>query len=98
MANWYNGSLDDNLDPNLDLDLKKLRDMAIVGNGNVSMDISRVFLKNPKLLEPYDAPTKVIEHLKKLKLKNLSVIGRRGVIQSAFTIKEIREISRIEKV
>ena len=98
MANWYNGSLDDKLDPILDLDFENLRDMAIIGNGNVSMDISRVLLKNPKLLEPYDAPSKVIEQLKKHKLKNLSVIGRRGVIQSAFTIKEIREISRIEKV
>ncbi|CDW82125.1 UNKNOWN [Stylonychia lemnae] len=98
MANWYNGSLDDILDPEQDLDLQNLKDMAIIGNGNVAMDISRVLLKNPKLLQPFDAPTPVIEQLMKLKLKNLSVIGRRGVIQSAFTIKEIREISRIENV
>jgi hypothetical protein len=31
-------------------------------------------------------------------VKNIQIIGRRGVVQSAFTIKEIREISRIDKV
>ena len=47
MANWYNGSLDDNLDLENDLNLQNVRDIAIIGNGNVAMDISRVFLKDP---------------------------------------------------
>lgn len=61
MANWYNGSLDDDLDYGRQLDLEHVRDVAIIGNGNVAMDISRVMLKEPQLLEPFDAPSKVIE-------------------------------------
>ena len=98
IVNWYNGSLDNNLDYEKELNLEHVRDAAIVGNGNVSMDISRVLLKDPSLMAPYDIPTGVLEHLKKSSIKNLSIIGRRGVIQSAFSIKEIREISRIQNL
>lgn len=73
--------------------MKNVRDIAIIGNGNVAMDITRVLLKNPRLLEPYDAPSSVVEHLKRSNLRNLSLVGRRGVVQTAFTIKEIREVS-----
>jgi hypothetical protein len=65
MANWYNGSLDDDLDYEKELNLEHVKDIAIVGNGNVAMDISRVLLKESQVLAPYDAPTSVIEHLKK---------------------------------
>lgn len=98
MANWYNGSLDNDLDLDKDLDLPHVRDIAIIGNGNVAMDISRVFLKDPSLLHPYDSPSSVVDHLKKSSVKNINIVGRRGVVQSAFTIKEIREISRIKDV
>jgi hypothetical protein len=38
--------------------------VAIIGNGNVAMDIARVLSKDSRLLAPYDAPSTVIEHLK----------------------------------
>lgn len=49
MANWYNGSLDKAEDFSIDQDLglEHVRDVAIIGNGNVSMDITRVLLKEP---------------------------------------------------
>jgi len=65
IVNWYNGSLDDNLDYEKDLDLEHVKDVAIVGNGNVAMDISRMLLKDTAVLAPYDSPSHVIEHLKK---------------------------------
>jgi adrenodoxin-NADP+ reductase len=65
MANWYNGSLDDDLNYDRDLRLEAVKDVSIIGNGNVAMDISRVLLKDPSILEPYDAPSEVINHLKK---------------------------------
>jgi adrenodoxin-NADP+ reductase len=61
MANWYNGSLDDDLDYKQQLGLEHVKDVAIIGNGNVAMDISRVILKEPSLLAPFDAPSHVIE-------------------------------------
>jgi adrenodoxin-NADP+ reductase len=71
MANWYNGSLDDDLDYDKKLDLEHVKDVAIIGNGNVAMDISRVILKEPSLLAPFDAPSRVIEQLKKSKLRSI---------------------------
>ena len=72
--------------------------MAIIGNGNVAMDISRVLLKEPELLAPFDAPSHVVESLRKSAVRSIQMIGRRGVVQTAFTIKEIREVSRIKGI
>lgn len=47
IANWYNGSLDNDIDYQRDLNLENVRDLAIIGNGNVAMDIARIFLKSP---------------------------------------------------
>jgi adrenodoxin-NADP+ reductase len=80
------------------VNLEEVNDVAIIGNGNVAMDISRVLLKDANILAPYDAPSTVIDHLKKSNIRSLQIIGRRGVVQSSFTIKEIREIFRIPGV
>ena len=73
--------------------------MTIVGNGNVAMDITRTFLLDPATkLAGSDAPAHVIRALKDCKLKTISVLGRRGTVQSAFTIKEIRQISKLDNV
>lgn len=62
------------------------------------MDISRVILKDPSLMSPYDIPTTVVDKLRKSKVRSIQVIGRRGAVQSSFTIKEIREVSRIKGI
>jgi hypothetical protein len=95
MASWYNGSLDKEINYDEDLALENVRSVAIVGNGNVAMDISRVLMKEPDVMAPYDIPSSVLAHLRKKHINSISLIGRRGAVQSAFTIKEIREISRI---
>ena len=98
MASWYNGSLDKDINYTQDLNLESVSDVAIVGNGNVAMDISRVLLKDPELMAPHDIPTPVLEHLRKSQIRSISIVGRRGLVQSAFTIKEIREMSRLVKL
>jgi NADPH-dependent glutamate synthase beta subunit-like oxidoreductase len=45
-VNWYNGSLDLDLTHD-DLNLPKTKDVIIIGNGNVAIDITRIFLKDP---------------------------------------------------
>jgi len=72
--------------------------VAVIGNGNVAMDISRVLFKDPSLMAPYDIPTSVLKVLQKSQVRTIQLIGRRGAVQSAFTIKEIREISRVEGI
>ena len=69
--------------------------MSILGNGNVAIDIARVFLKGYDLMKNTDTHTSVLDNLKRSNLKTVEIIGRRGIIQSAFTTKEIRELTKI---
>lgn len=84
---WYNGLPSDS---NLKFDLSGPR-AAILGQGNVALDVARI------LLSPIDelAKTDVTEHalsaLAESKIKELYLVGRRGPLQVAFTIKELRE-------
>lgn len=72
-----------------------MRDVAVIGNGNVSMDISRVLLKDPSLMAPFDMPSPALRTLQRSQIRSVQLIGRRGAVQSSFTIKEIRELSRL---
>lgn len=47
VTDWYNGSLDSTINLAEQFDLGKIKDLAIVGNGNIAMDISRMLLKKP---------------------------------------------------
>jgi hypothetical protein len=60
-VNWYNGALDMDINYNEDLDLENVNDVAIIGNGNVAIDITRILSKDPEILRPYDIPTPVYE-------------------------------------
>jgi ferredoxin/flavodoxin---NADP+ reductase len=71
MANWYNGSLDRDVIYERDLALESVKDVAIIGNGNVAMDISRVLLKDPSIMAPHDIPTSVLEHLRKKQIRSI---------------------------
>ena len=51
VVNWYNGSLDNDLNLNSEFNLKKARDMVIIGNGNIFCDIARVMLKDPEVMK-----------------------------------------------
>lgn len=71
VVNWYNGSLDMDLDYQKDLNLEHVRNAAIIGNGNVAMDISRVLLKDPESMSPFDIPSAVVENLRRSNLKTI---------------------------
>jgi len=72
------------------------------------MDICRILCVNPfsvqeKPLLPLSCTDIRPEALEALKhsaftLKNVSVIGRRGALQSAFTLKELRELSELSHI
>jgi len=46
--NWYNSSLEDDIDLSHEFNLTNTRDIAIIGNGNIFCDMTRVLLRNPK--------------------------------------------------
>ena len=44
IADWYNGSLDYNMSKE-EFDLSQIERAAIIGNGNIALDISRILLR-----------------------------------------------------
>lgn len=72
--------------------LEKVSHVSIIGNGNVSLDVARILLTNVDVLSKYDLPQPVLEVLSHSKVKHVSIIGRRGPLEAAFTMKELREM------
>lgn len=63
MVDWYNGSLDSDIDYEQDLNLKNCEDVAIIGNGNVAIDIARILSKDVNELKLYDMPLPALDQL-----------------------------------
>lgn len=100
IINWYNGKLDyfQEFQDNINFDFAKLKDLSIIGNGNVATDLARIFLKSREELKDSDMPEPVMDILKQTEINSVSLVARRGIYQSAFTTKEIREISKLPNV
>ncbi|THH15711.1 hypothetical protein EW146_g4809 [Bondarzewia mesenterica] len=69
--------------------------VTLIGQGNVSLDIARMLLTSPSILEKYDVPEPVLEVLRRSTVKHVSIVGRRGPLQAAFTMKELREMMNL---
>ena len=98
---WYNGHpafahLTDQVATTLSAG--SARDVLIVGQGNVALDVARMLLKPVDQLAETDLPTSVLEVLAQSKVKEVSVVGRRGPGQVAFTPKEFREMLNLPGV
>lgn len=60
--------------------------VVVVGQGNVALDVARVLVKGKPGLIDTDTPSSVLEVLQG-GVSHVSVVGRRGHVQGAFTIK-----------
>lgn len=89
---WYNG-LPEYRD--LDPDLTTGEDAVIIGQGNVALDVARVLLTDVDALRKTDMTDYALSTLSSSRIKNVRIVGRRGPIQAAFTIKEIRELMQL---
>lgn len=87
-VNWYNSYPSSHSPP----PLENIEDVTIIGNGNVAIDVARVLLKDPEEWAPTDISTEAVDLLKKSSVKRVNIVARRGLLQSAFTNKEIREL------
>ena len=67
-------------------------EVAVIGVGNVALDISRVLAKTADELAVTEIPDNVYESLKQNKAKTVHMFGRRGPAQAKFTPKELREL------
>ncbi|MFT4300024.1 MAG: FAD-dependent oxidoreductase [Aeromicrobium sp.] len=67
--------------------------IAVLGVGNVGLDIARILAKTADELLVTEIPDNVYEGLKKNAAKDVHVFARRGPAQVKFTPMELRELS-----
>ena len=72
--------------------------VAVIGNGNVALDVSRILAKHADDLLPTEIPANVHEGLKASPVTDVHVFGRRGPAQVKFTPLELRELGELRDV
>ncbi|KTR37259.1 pyridine nucleotide-disulfide oxidoreductase [Curtobacterium oceanosedimentum] len=72
--------------------------VAVIGNGNVALDVSRILAKHADDLLPTEIPVNVYEGLKDSPVTDVHVFGRRGPAQVKFTPLELRELGELRDV
>eukprot|EP00522_Entomoneis_paludosa_P009684 CAMPEP_0172448278 /NCGR_PEP_ID=MMETSP1065-20121228/7318_1 /TAXON_ID=265537 /ORGANISM="Amphiprora paludosa, Strain CCMP125" /LENGTH=536 /DNA_ID=CAMNT_0013199723 /DNA_START=44 /DNA_END=1654 /DNA_ORIENTATION=+ len=70
--------------------------VCIVGQGNVALDCARILAKGGKGLFDTDIASHTLPVLGN-GVAQITVVGRRGHIQGAFTIKELRELVQLKE-
>jgi adrenodoxin-NADP+ reductase len=93
-VSWYNG-----LPSHRDMEFNLNGENAvIIGHGNVALDVARILLTPTNVLSKTDITSFALEKLKKSRVRNVYIVGRRGVLQASFTVKELRELTNIPNV
>ncbi|KAF7983765.1 hypothetical protein HWV62_18962 [Athelia sp. TMB] len=90
-VHWYTQHPSNPPPPPLD----KLTHVTLIGNGNVSLDIARMLLASPADLARYDIPQAVLAVLARSTVQHVSIVARRGPLEAAFTVKELRELMNL---
>jgi ferredoxin/flavodoxin---NADP+ reductase len=88
---WYNGH-PDYRDCVFDLSQESV---AVVGVGNVAVDVVRILCRTPEELATTDIADYALDALRKSRVREVYLLGRRGPAQAAFTNPEIRELGEL---
>jgi ferredoxin--NADP+ reductase len=72
--------------------------VAVVGNGNVALDVARMLAKHADDLLPTEIPANVYSGLKASPVTDVHVFGRRGPAQAKFSPLELRELGELNDV
>src|SRR5712691_1050719 len=89
---WYNGH-PDFCDYQFDFSHERV---AIVGVGNVAVDVARILCRTPEELAKTDIADYALEALRHSRVREVYLLGRRGAAQAAFTNPEIKELGELE--
>ena len=92
-VSWYDGHPDYPLTWPL-----TAKEVAVLGNGNVALDVARVLAKHADDILSTDIPANVYEGLKQSPVTDVHVFGRRGPGSIKFTPIELRELGEVEDV
>ncbi|MGP5163443.1 FAD-dependent oxidoreductase [Arthrobacter rhombi] len=74
------------------------RQIAVIGNGNVALDVARMLSKHPEDLLVTEIPDNVHAGLAASPVTDVHIFGRRGPAQVKFTPLELRELSHSKDV
>ncbi|QPL05784.1 MULTISPECIES: FAD-dependent oxidoreductase [Actinomyces] len=88
-VSWYDGHPDHPRTWDL-----SAREVAVIGVGNVALDIARMLAKHPEDLMTTEIPANVVEGLAASPVTDVHVFGRRGPAQVKFTPLELRELGK----
>ncbi|MFN8608815.1 MAG: FAD-dependent oxidoreductase [Vulcanimicrobiota bacterium] len=91
---WYNGH-PDYRERKFLLDQPRV---AVVGVGNVAVDVARILLAGHDRLSKTDIADHALEELKNCAVREVHILARRGPLQAAFTNPELRELIEMEDV
>ncbi|MBC7763452.1 MAG: pyridine nucleotide-disulfide oxidoreductase, partial [Candidatus Saccharibacteria bacterium] len=92
-VSWYDGHPD--VPRGWPLEAKQV---AVIGNGNVALDVARILAKHADDLLPTEIPANVYEALAASPVTDVHVFGRRGPMQVKFTPLELRELGELRDV
>ena len=92
-VNWYDAHQD--FERSWDLSAKEV---AVIGNGNVALDVARVLVKSPAQMLATDIPENVYKGLLASNATDVHVFGRRGPAQVKFSPLELREAVHVDGV
>ena len=89
---WYNGHPEfADLDPPLGVAAA-----AVIGNGNVALDVARILAKTPAEFAGSDIVAHAFSMLGNSSIRSVHLLGRRGPHQIAMTPKELGELGHLE--
>jgi ferredoxin/flavodoxin---NADP+ reductase len=91
---WYNGHPVGSLDPRL----FEARSVAVIGLGNVALDVARVLAKSADAFTNTDVPQSVLDRLHGSAIRDIYIVGRRSAAYARFTTKELRELGELPDV
>jgi hypothetical protein len=88
---WLNGHPDFRQGP----DLAQVKTVAVIGNGNVALDVARLLAKSADEMAKSDIVPEAEQAIADAPLADIYVIGRRGPEQASFTNNELAEMGRL---
>lgn len=93
-VNWYCGHPDSELERFV-LDAEAV---AVVGAGNVALDVARILVKTADELRHTDIPQPALDTLSRSRVRTVHVLARRGPLQAKFTAPELRDLMKLPGV
>ena len=88
---WYNGH-PEYRDRTFDLSAERV---AVIGVGNVAVDVARILCRTPEELATTDIADYALEALRRSRVREVVMVGRRGPVQAAFTNPELKELGEL---